>query len=1200
MADAIVGATIKVLLEKALSLSTDRMGLMFSLKGELEDLRESMVTIQAVLADADDKQSHSKAMQLWLKRLEGVAFDADHMFDELHYETLRRKVVKYRNQQLKGSKVCFFFSSHARIDFRWKMASKIRDINTKLKKINQEAHDFGLNNRHQIEARLSPTAGVRVSRQTDSIVPPYVVRRTNDESRIVEMLLSSSEEVVRVTPIVGMGGMGKTTLVKLIYNNPQVDKHFGKKCWVCVSEKFEEVEILKHILESLTERKVELSNKDAIVQQIRNEIEGERCLLVLDDVWNKNKKIWDDFFDSLMGIIPMNGSRCVVTTRLVQVASIVSRHSPYLLEKLSDDDCWSIIIEKAINSREVPPKLIAMKQQILKRCGGVPLAARVLGGLLQISREEEWLSVLEKKLLNLREDENNVEQILKLSFDNLPSSAIKKCFAYCSIFPKDREMERHQLIELWMAEGFLQPNPYNQSTMEDLGDQYITTLLQSSLLEQAYYSPETYCQMHDLVHDLAEAISIPKLVNDEIDNHSKVRYLALTSSDEMIEKNVEDLSTSVRTLFVEGISCDTLPMFKNLYVLNLARAHLKKLPTSIGELTHLRFLATSFAIKTLPESVCKLYCLQTLRVKSLDKLPNGMSSLISLRHLYYNGWNIPMPLEMGRLTCLQTLRFFNVGEKKGRQIEELRCLKYLKGKLEIRNLDLVNGKQGAEGANLSGKPNLLKLIFDWNSKNREGANCDKDVLEGLHPHANLQELKISNFLGDKFPQWLMNLSTTLHKLVDLRLINCKRCIEVPGALGQLPFLRYLHFKALPNVKTIGHSFYDITTSGGSQQPIVMSLFPALKTFILEDMENLEEWMEPKAGVVNVFPMLEELFISGCAQLVNAPSHFPSLRYLTIVGNDHVSVVKKILTNVMNLSGLGIVGLIGMAGLTCLSDVTHNHHQFDNLRCIALHKCGDFSSAMSYYTSLESLQIADCDSWREIPEALSTIRSLRKLEIRRCPIIYLRQQSLPTITHLIIDYCEGLTSIVLEACPSLVLLDVRDCPNLVSFPMLEHLHESPNVSELCLVGCPKLMTMPRGFALLTRLSWLEFGPFSDDSLINNKFDWSGLISSSKLRSLTLYGMPHTGYLPNQLQYLTSLQTLQLQGFGGMKVLPNWIENLASLRQLCLLDCEKLSYLPSEAAMRRFKVVQGTRYGYGMMQFLEQSKLRLLRGRLMIVD
>ncbi|KAL3528468.1 hypothetical protein ACH5RR_007790 [Cinchona calisaya] len=1205
MAESIIGATIQVLLEKALSLATDRIGSVFGFKNDIRNLRDSVLMIRAILADAEEKQRHNPAVKLWLKRLQGVAFDADHVLDELHYENLRRE-VEFKG---KGMVCSFFFylsyTNVANIAFRRRMASKMKDLNTKLDRINQNANQFGLIIRHQIEAALpstSTTAGVATrSRLTDSIVPPNVVGRGNDEWRIVEMLLSSSDKdssSLSVIPIIGMGGLGKTTLAKLVYNNPLIDGHFGKKIWVCVSDKFEGMEIFKHILESLTGRKVELSSKDAIVQEIRKELLGNRYLFVLDDVWNKNQKLWDDFFDSLTGLIPTNGSKCLVTTRLKQVADIVSEHSPYLLGRLSDDDCWSILKEKAIVGGEVPKELNVVRQKILRRCNGLPLAASVLGGLLRIKRKVEWLSIVEKSLLSLTENENNVEQILKLSFDNLPSPSIKKCFAFCSMFAKDTAIQSDLLIELWMAEGFLQPDLSNQSVMEDVGDRYIKILSQSSLLEEVntYWEGKTCYKLHDLVQDLGESIlksECIKLENGVMDNHNQVRYLALNSYNGMTGKMLKDISISVRTLFIKkSVSNDALLKFKNLHVLNLRGADLNELPTSVGKLIHLRFLDLSNSgIQILPESICKLYSLQTLRIDEFPVqigLPKRMSNLISLRHLHYfnRDEKFKMPAEMRRLTCLQTLEFFNIGEEKGCRIEELGCLKDLKGKLLIRNLQLVNGNEGAEQANLCGKPNLLKLEFHWSSRNREVANCDEDVLEGLLPHPNLQELVISNFLGDRFPQWFMNLS----ELVDLRLIDCKRCRALPAALGLLPSLQNLECSRLENIKSIGPSFYGVdddfeggsgTTSscGGQVVSVSRKLFPALKKLTLRRMGNLEAWTEAEVRMSrttgeekeegdHVFPMLQKLTIEDCTQLTTVPSHFPSLKKLEIIMNDHVSVVEKILCYVTTLSSLTIIGETGMAGLTCVLDMAsrlHENHQ--TLKFLKLEKCPDLTRLWGCGTSLVRLELIDCDSLTELPEDLFRFQSLRRLEILGCPRIYIipskgHQSLLSSLEHLRIADCNGLTSVpgeMLECCKRLKWLCVYDCSNLVSFPILESLQKMPLLLGVSLHKCPKLMTIPKGFRFLTSLWSVSIGPFF-------KFDWSELISSSTLSSLELYGLPEMESLPDQLQYLTTLTLLELHGFG-VETLPDWFGNLASLEQLYLWYCEKLRYLPSMAAMKR---------------------------------
>ncbi|XP_027166069.1 putative disease resistance protein RGA4 [Coffea eugenioides] len=233
MADALIGVTIQIMLQKTLSLATDGIGRAFGFKEELESMKESLAMIRAVVADAEETQGHDQAVNLWLKRLEGVAFDADNVLDELNYEFIRR--------QLKG--------------------------------------------------KLAPLPLPATSRETDSIVRQNVFGRANDASRMVETLLSSSEKVVSVVPITGMGGLGKTTLAQLVYNDPKIRGHFDKKMWICVSENFEVTRLFKLILESLTKQKVKTQSRDVIAQDIRKELEEKKYLLVLDDIWDERSQL---------------------------------------------------------------------------------------------------------------------------------------------------------------------------------------------------------------------------------------------------------------------------------------------------------------------------------------------------------------------------------------------------------------------------------------------------------------------------------------------------------------------------------------------------------------------------------------------------------------------------------------------------------------------------------------------------------------------------------------------------------------------------------------------------------------------------------------------------------------------------------------------------------------------------------------------
>ncbi|XP_059295346.1 putative disease resistance protein RGA4 [Lycium ferocissimum] len=451
MADPVIGATVQVVLEKLLSLTIEEAKSLRNCKKNLRMLTENVSMIQAFIHDAERRQVEDQAVQEWLKMLERVAEDAEYVFDEFRYESLKAEVMKIRNKLME--KVRNFFSHTA---FKCKMSRKINNINEELRDINQSARGLGL------QSLIVPSRQILPIRETDSIVVASdVVGRDNDVAEIKRKMLNIREGVVLCTiPIVGMGGLGKTTMAKKIFNDEEIKKHFDKRVWLCLPEMSEtNKSFLEQILESLTERKLEVQNRDTIVKKLREELGGNKYLLVLDDLWRVDSTLWHEFVDTLRGINTSRGNCILVTTRMKRVASTVAGDL-HMLGKLADDHCWSIFKQRAFADGKVPEEMVSMEKRIVEMCQGLPLAASVLGGLLCNKEKHEWQAILDGNPLVAGEDdngENSIKKILKLSYDYLPSPHLKKCFAYFAMFPKDFEFEKDQLIQLWMAEGFLCP-----------------------------------------------------------------------------------------------------------------------------------------------------------------------------------------------------------------------------------------------------------------------------------------------------------------------------------------------------------------------------------------------------------------------------------------------------------------------------------------------------------------------------------------------------------------------------------------------------------------------------------------------------------------------------------------------------------------------------------------------------------------------
>ncbi|KAK4425162.1 putative disease resistance protein RGA3 [Sesamum alatum] len=1103
---AVVGVSIRILLDNLLLIPVEQITIFWGLKKDLKKLRNSFLMIQDFLDDAEMQQVSNKAVKRWLKKLEAVAYDADNVLDELNYEVLRRN--------MKLNKVHAFFSRSNPIAFRRKMANKIRNINEELELINKDATGFGL------QMRLvapTPSAGSNIidGRETDSYTAdPVVLGREDDVSRIVEMLITSpAEQMLSVLPIVGMGGLGKTTLARQVYNNEVIKTHFQQRIWVYVSQNFDAIVLFKKILESLTEESIEYgSTREDLLKKIKKRSEGKRYLLVLDDVWNEEMEKWDDFKNSLLGISSGRSHGIIVTTRSDKVSSIVKTLSVHKLESLSEDNCWSIIKAKAFREGDIiPPEFETIGKNIAERCQGLPLAAKVVGGMLLDKSKDEWLSIEDTWLSNLGGDGNTISKILKLSFDRLSPPSLKKCFACCSIFPKYVWVSPEDLIELWMAEGFLQADHGND--METMGNKFFNLLLQNSLLQVVKRDEDgkiVFCNMHDLVHDLACSVLGAKSIgtNGNVpDELYQARYITLKSFGDKSCAISKEEAKHVRALFMECKVFHNMLDFKSLHVLILTGEDLKQLPSSIGKLIHLRLIDTTLSrIEYLPDSICKLHYLETIRVDEtyFKKLPNTLKYLCNLRHLHIP--NIKLPLDIGTLTSLQTLPYFQVGHEKGWGIVELGSLKNLKGTLEIHNLEKVCDKEEAKNAHLFQKTNILKLKFAW-SELREGDINDENVLEGLQPHPNLKSLEIDGFKGRNFPLWILKMAVhddleghwiRFNHLIEIRLTNCKECEEIP-MLGHLPYLKRLYLHDLPNVRSIDSSFYGIdnySTSSSSNNQVqreTITLFPVLEKLELCKMSNLIEWREaelPTCLGLIVFPCLEYLKITECRKLMGSPSHFPYLKELEISAIDNALPLTNIYEN--KLLSLTKLKLDKVDGLVCLPNCLFYNNQ--NLSDISIKDCPNLTHLVPSFgdgkVSLKTFEVQNCLNLRILPNDLHSLSSLEILIIMNCPnlksIPYPSGEQTRGFTNLRmldVEWCEALTSLPCEmiasCAASLELLGLVGLSSLTNFAEVFRLvPKMPRLAHLGISAVPKFTYSPMEIGSFGNLHTLHVTPLKD--------------------------------------------------------------------------------------------------------------------------
>lgn len=1166
------------------------------------NLVEAIISVTMVLDDADEKQFKNPAVRQWLDEIGEVTYDLGDLVEEVEIELLQSKIMEGKSQtDMSASKV-----RHDKGIKQW-----IITVADKMGYLAKHKDALGLK-----RASLTVTEPYKLS----SVAADFnfenesaVYGRDEDKEALVKSLLSdglSADDHVDVIAMVGISGVGKTTLAQLVYNDDRVKKQFDIKAWVSVSGHLDASKVTKAILTVLSSQPIDTEDLLSLQVRLKENLKMKKFLLVLDDVWsNKNWKMLQSALTT-----GARGSKIFVTTHDSYVAAVVrSLPASNHLEPLTYEDSLKLFEDHAFPKKEtaLDPKLASIGKEIVKLCQGQPLAVKLLGACMRFKPTlEEWDAVLKSNIFDTADDKSGISSFLQVSYHSLPAH-LKRCFAYCSLFPRSFKFKEEDLIRLWMAEGLL-PQP-KHGRMEDVGHELF---LELSL--RCFFQPtaDKSCYvMHDLLYKLAAFVSqgiYTPFTNDEpFKVTRKTRHLSYYGGNLDAEKCKAICETELlRTLILdkseeESDKCNISDyVLKNLLeelpllqVLSLSNCHITEVPNSIGRLKHLRYLDLSHnPITGLPESVGGLINLQLLKLSgcpALTKMPSNLGSLINLKHLDISGTSLKeMPADISKLTDLRTLSNFIVGKYSGSKIKELGALSNLQGALHISQLQNVVTAREASEANLKQKKQIHALELKWSSSTQLDSKNHRDVLEQLQPHKNLKDLGIRSYNDIGFPDWLGD--SSFSNMVQLRLSNCNNCRHLPP-LGQLPSLKALVIEEMKAVEKVGAEFYGTVTSSDK-------LFPALGRLVFQGMLKWQEWISPEG---EAFPCLQEIRIHRCPKLNKLPNCIESSKVIEVSecpglpqlsGMPHLQslqtfrpprhpVIEELKLGDSNMVQLRIDDDIASQyseQKTEATTITHSYFRssskvstedpmvrfqadvqnetsypeesFQVFYGSGSLKVTEISQLMELPPGLQRLKIADCDALKSMPEELSFSNPyLQQLYITDCCFLESFHGGYPPTT--------------------LKTLYIRNCRKLELLSPEEPMRHYPFLRHLCIKSsCDSLKSVAlESFPKLRNLVIWDCANFSTISILNehismdaleigdcpklHSFPTGGLLTPN-LTSLVIHNCRNLKTLPEQLYKLTSLESLFINECPELESFPKG-GFPDSLTSLCLISCQKLT-------------------------------------------
>ncbi|XP_031130384.1 putative disease resistance protein At3g14460 [Ipomoea triloba] len=1006
MADALISIVVEQLIN-ILTHQAQELKRTLGVEKEIKNLSSKLEKIREVLDDAEKKSFTEEGIKLWIEDIKNFSYEVDDVLDEWRTRSLRQQIESSAPESSCSSFLpsCIQFK---RFDMHRDIAKKIKELDSTLDRITKEKDQFKFNT---CAASHSDQESKRVTTTFDVDVSEIQGRKSDASALISKLVENSGEEEARNGPpvisIVGAGGIGKTTLALLVFEDEQIKTHFGdERVWICVSDPFDQIKIAKAIVESITKSSTDLSQLQLLLEKIKSTLCGKRFLLVMDDVWTEQYAKWEPLKNSLKGGLP--GSRILVTSRNERVARMMGSVHVHPLHLISDSEAWLLLSRIAFSGRrkEDCEELKDIGQKIAQRCKGLPLAARVMGSLLFFKDTRDgWQNVLNNKIWELEEVVTELFPHLYLGYNDL-NPKMKQCFSYCAVFSKDYEIKVDMLIRIWMAQGYV--------TMESEGRELFGVLAMRSFFQDLEKDDMDSniiisCKMHDIVHDFAQFLTKNECysIDQQEDKvgFTNLRHLSwLNTTMNMNFPSICDIE-KLRSFFVVGFSPVQLTPnlfngLKSVRVLGLHGWKLQELPKEIGNLLHLRYIDLSWSkVEELPDAVCSLYNLQTLdlrRCMSFSRLPKRIGNLRQLRYIDLSLSKVEeLPDTIHSLFSLQTLDLEGC-EQFSRLPDKIGDLS------QLRYINLSESKVEKLPDTICSLENLRTLVLK---------KCER----------------------------LSRLPEGIGNLVELRYINlndCENVEELPKGIGNLINLRHLDIRGTKRLEMMPQGMAKLTqlcslsefkvgkeSSKLGYMEKLNQLKGELSIFFLCDLNSPADVEEAKKAELRKKKHIKELhlhFSPGVdvgIDVIEALKPPPELQNLELNGYGGIHFPSWITLSLHNLQILKIWGCENCPSLPPLGKLpsleTLIIFYMKKLRYVGSEFLGVAEVGGVAFPKLKELEFTWCEEleeWEDFKEEATIIimPCIRELELSYC-------RKLKTVPHHLLSRLESLK---IKHCPSL--------------------------------------------------------------------------------------------------------------------------------------------------------------------------------------